>query len=379
MTSFANAGSRMTRSMRQWIASRRNGDGGPARWRRFATTMLATFAVGLAVCYAFILVVDPYQVVPFAPAMPRPNIDTSQRHFYPAIVRKGNFDSFIVGDSTVRLFNPDTFDARLGGRFANLAMNAATAWEQMQMAGLFQRVRGAPRTMILGLNQTWCDQRADQPDRKLTIRSFPDWMFDDDPWNDLLYLLNGKTLETAVRVVMTNLGRGRIRLNPSGFQIFTPPDATYDLAAARKRIWGARERQVVPVVPPVTLTQAERADLRFPAHAWLDAQLAANGDATRTIFIWLPASIAALPAPGSRDDANEQACKASIDAIALRHGVTVMDWRIPSQLAGDDSAFWDPWHYRLPVAERIQADLFDALAGESKPPDGAWIIRERGR
>jgi hypothetical protein len=365
--------------IKDWIAAQRDGADNPARWRRFAKTLLATFAGGLAICYAFILVVDPYQVVPFSPPMPRPNIDTSQRHFYPAIIRHGNFDSYIVGNSTIRLFDPDIFDAHLGGRFANLGMNAATAWEQMQMAGLFLRVRGAPKTMIVGLDQAWCDQRADQPDRILTIRSFPDWMFDDNPWNDFLYLLNGKTLETATRVVMTDLGYGRIRLGTNGFSVYTPPDDSYDLAAAQHRIWGDREHKVVPVVPPVVLSAAERTALQFPAHPWLDSQLAANGPATRTIFVWVPQSIAVLPAPGSRDAAVEEACKLRIDAIARRYGVTVVDWRIASKLAADDSTFWDPYHHRLPIAQRIQNDLFKALAGENEAADGAWIVREHGR
>jgi hypothetical protein len=83
--------------------------------------------------------------------------------------------------------------------------------------------------------------------------------------------------------------------------------------------------------------------------------------------------------PGSRDAAVEEACKLSIDAIARRHGVTVVDWRIASKLAADDSTFWDPYHHRLPIAQRIQNDLFKALAGENEAADGAWIVREHGR
>ncbi|MBN9080396.1 MAG: hypothetical protein J0I16_02785 [Rhizobiales bacterium] len=366
-----------------WIATKRGdaehdaADG--ARWRRFGKALFGTFIGGLAACAAFILIVDPYQVVPFSPPMPRPNIDTSQRHFYPAIIRHGNYDSIIVGNSMIRLFDPDRLDKTFGSRLANVAMNAATPWEQMQMADLFLRVKGPPKVMIVGLDHWWCDERADQPDRKLTIRAFPDWMFDDNPWNDFLYLLNGKTIETAARIVMTNLGHGRIRLQPNGFSVYTPPDDTYDLAAAQQRIWGDRPHVITPVTPPVVLTEAERATLRFPAQDWLDAILNREGDRTRTVLIWLPTHISTLPAPGSRDAAVEAACKADMDAIARRHQATVVDWRIDSPLNRNDATFWDPYHHRLPVAQRIEDDLAKALAGKDAADDGAWTVRVRGR
>jgi len=59
-----------------WIATKRGdaehdaADG--ARWRRFGKALFGTFIGGLAACAAFILIVDPYQVVPFSPPMPRP-------------------------------------------------------------------------------------------------------------------------------------------------------------------------------------------------------------------------------------------------------------------------------------------------------------------
>src|SRR5712664_3395420 len=67
-------------------------------WRESNRLFLATFAGILAAVYVFILLVDPYGVVPFSPPFERP-IMSSQRQMYPQILRTGRYDSIVVGTS----------------------------------------------------------------------------------------------------------------------------------------------------------------------------------------------------------------------------------------------------------------------------------------
>src|SRR5687768_17031237 len=99
-------------------------------WGKFTRTLVGTLAGLLIVLYAFIALIDPYDNVPFSPPIERPIMDINQRFMYPAVARSQRFDSAVIGTSTSRLLNPEKLDAVLGGRFANLAMNSATAWEQ---------------------------------------------------------------------------------------------------------------------------------------------------------------------------------------------------------------------------------------------------------
>ena len=54
------------------------------------------------------------------------------------------------------------------------------------------------------------------------------------------------------------------------------------------------------------------------------------------------------------------------DSIA---NATVADFLIPSPITLDRANYWDPVHYRLPIAERIMADLAAAAEGRPTPDD----------
>jgi hypothetical protein len=342
-----------------------------ADWRRVLKIQLGTLSGGLLVAAGFILLVDPYNVVPFSPPAKRPIMDINQRYFYPGVVRSGVYDSFVLGTSTSRLLDPVELDQAFGGRFANLAMNAATAWEQMQVAALFLRVKGPPRTMILGIDAPWCDQQADN--RRITFRGFPKWMYDDNRWNDLLYLLNGKTLEIAGRLVGYWLGLRAPRMREDGYEVFVPPESQYDLARARQHIWPNGSR-LTSVTPPVQLSDSARQALKFPALDGLDAYLAALASRSKVIISAMPVHVAAQPIVGSADAAIEGECLARIAQIAGRHGALMVDWRIASTLTSEDSNYWDSLHFRLPIASRIVQSLALAERTQVDAADGAYKV-----
>ncbi len=102
-------------------------------WRPQLAWFVATALGLLAVVFLFVAVVDPWGMLPLSPPLPRVPISTNARFSMPALASAPAFDSAVVGSSSSRLLRPAVLDTLLGGRFANLAMNAATAWEQSQM------------------------------------------------------------------------------------------------------------------------------------------------------------------------------------------------------------------------------------------------------
>src|SRR5262249_16598930 len=149
----------------------------------------------LAIAYGFIVVMNPYGHLPLRIFGAHVIMDINQRFQYPAIVRSGLFDSVVIGTSTSRLLDPERLAARFGGRFANMAMNDARAWEEYRLARLFLDHQPQPKTLLIGLDWVWCAQNADTD--RVTTRGFPEWMYDENPWNDWLYILNPRTLEFA--------------------------------------------------------------------------------------------------------------------------------------------------------------------------------------
>lgn len=343
-------------------------------WRRFALTFITVFGGAVIGLYAFVLLMDPYNDVPLSPPIERPLMSINQRYMYPQVARSGKFDSFIVGTSTSRLIDPEILSRKFGTHFANLAMDSATAWEQQTLGKYFIRHADA-KAMIVGIDYVWCTSDADTD--RITFRGFPDFLYDDNRWNDLLYLLNSRSVELAGRLVGYHLGLQPARSRYDGYQVFVPPETSYDLARAQTHIWNGSPRELPdPATKPYHLSEEQRAALKFPALAWLDELFAAAPSATKAVA-FMPVHVVRQPPAGTAAAAVEQACKDTIVAIAKRHGATVIDWRIPSALTTNDSNYWDPLHYRVPIAQRLSRELADAVLHGRPSTDGTYRILQR--
>jgi hypothetical protein len=346
-----------------------------SRWRRFVALFAGIFAGGLAIVYLFVLLVDPFDLVPFSLPIERRIVSINQRFMYPQIVRSKKFDSFVIGSSTSRLIDPKLLGTLFDARFVNLAMDSMYAWEQAQMMAYFVKHAGPPKVSIVGLDRVWCMAGKTIP--LVTFRGFPEWLYDDNPWNDYLYLLNNQTAEIAGRLVGYNLGLYRERVRYDGFEVFVPPENAYDPARARQNLWHGKPNIIMPTKPPVVLSEAERQATIFPALQWLDEALVAMSSTPTKLLVYMPVHVTAQPTPGSRAAAIEAECKTRIDGIAARRGARVVDWRIASSLTNNDNNYWDPLHYRLPIGERVARETAAAVLGRGNgaSPDRPFIVR----
>lgn len=348
--------------------------GAQQSWRSWIRAFAIAALVLTALLLGFIVVLDPYGTRVQAGQPARPLMDINQRFMYPQIVKSGVFDSAVFGTSTVRLLDPEILSKGLSARFANLGMNAATPWEQSQLAGLFAHRVAAPKLVIWGIDQTWCEADATEAARRLTPRPFPPWLYDDNAWNDWAQQLNVTTLEIALRLAAHRLGLQPQRLRGDGYEVFTPPEATYDLDRARFHLYHGQAPDLAPRSPPAAVPADERARWRFPALAWLEQGLAAFPATTRRLIVLPPVHAGALPREGSAAWQRFTACKAEITAIAARQKAVVADYAHPSALTREDSNYWDPAHYRLPIARRIEADLIALGRGGAAPDDPALSV-----
>jgi hypothetical protein len=350
-----------------------------SNWRKSNRLFLATFAGILAVIYVVILLLDPYGVVPFSLPFVRPIVST-QRQMYPQILRTRHYDSIVVGTSTSRLLDPAALDRALGGHFANLTLLSGTAWEQVQVLDYFRRTIAAPKTVLIGLDHEWCYRDNSVYARERTVareREFPSWAFDDSRWTDLLHLLNRPTLDAAGRTAATLLGWIPEKIRADGYEVFTSQEAAYDSARAHDHVWGPGAARSIDAFMPTLESHEERDTMLFPALPWLDESLASFPDGTRKLLVFPPIHAHALPPPGSSRDVREAECKKRAEAIARQRGALLVDWRILSPLVTEDSLFWDPIHYRLPIASRMIDDLGHIVNEGRESPDGSYRILVR--
>jgi hypothetical protein len=346
-----------------------------ASWRRYLKTLLAVGLGAGGLIYAFLLVVDGYDTVWFAPGFDREPVTSNQRFSFPALARKAKFDSAIIGTSTARLLRPEALDPLLGARFVNLAMNDATAWEEAEIFQVFRRHHSNPKAVILGLDRVWCEAGADF--RRLTPRPFPDWMYDDDKWNDLLHLFNLPALEETGRQAAYLLGWRRAKYGKDGFTAFLPPQSAYDLARARFHIYGpGGPAPVIAATPPAVLTEAEARAINFPMHGLMNGIMRNLPAGTVKILLVLPYHVFHQPRPGSRDWAEWGECKRRIAALAATlSNAHVLDFMIDSDLTRRDENYWDPLHYNEAVAQVLTQAIGDAVAFR---PDRQGLYRHIG-
>lgn len=339
-------------------------------WSRWFLLAAASFAL---LTFGFVVALDPFGMRVHAGQAAQPIMDINQRYMYPQLVRSGAFDAAVVGTSTMRLIDPRALSRDLGGHFANLAMNAATPWEQTQTARLFRKHTPAPRWLIWGLDANWCEPDATDPAKRLTPRPVPAWFSREVRWFDWLKLMNLTNLEIAGRLFAHRIGFEPERIRGDGYEVFTPPEWSYDLARARGHIYmgnGGDPLDLTPL-PTVPVPAAESAAWRFPALEWLDGALGAYPPPTRLILVMPPSHVAAFPREGSVAGQRYGACKAAIAALAKRRGATMVDYAHHSPVTTQDANYWDALHFRLPIAQRVEAELVEIAKGGAPRPDGA--------
>ena len=348
-----------------------DGTSGAPGWRGFVASFLAAAALLGIAATGFVAALDPYGLRAAPGRAPGPLMDGNQRFMYPQVARGGAYDAAVFGTSTARLLDPRDLDQAFGARFANLAMNAATPFEQTQLARLFLR-RNAVRAVLFALDSNWCE--ADAETRRLTFRPFPPWLYEPGtPWGALRQV-NWQSLGTASRVLLFRLGLARERIRGDGFSVFTPPERSWDAARAAAHIHGGRTALDEPEAEHVPARSGTAPDAPMPALAWLDALLAEMPSGELKLVAFMPVNAAVQGREGTAQGAWEAACKARVAAIGRARGATVIDFRIPSPVTTDDANYWDALHYRLPVAARIVGSLEAAQASGRDDPDGFYRV-----
>jgi hypothetical protein len=337
------------------------------RWRRFFFLLVAVVLAVSATVYSFIVAVDPFATLPFSAPITRWPVDGNARYAFPSLARSARFDSAIFGTSTSRLLRPVVLDRLFDARFANLAMNSATAYEQGQLMELFTRHHPSARVVLVGLDAQWCPTEGGL--QRFTGRPFPAWMYGADRWAGYLHMFNLYTLVKAGQAFAEFTGLKPEVYGRDGYTRFTPPDSDYDAAraATHLRTWGTYRLAGLRNGPPQ--------DWRYPALDLLRARLDAMTPGTRKILFFVPYNRAVLPRPG--DDATQRSwdeCKRRVASLARAVPNTLaLDFMFPSAITEPDTNYWDGLHYREATADRIAHDLA-AAASRNGTADPAFRV-----
>ena len=342
-----------------------------APWKRFFRILIISLIGFFAAGYLFILIVDPYGMLPISFAFDRGTITAEQRFFYPNLAKKPQFDSTIIGTSTIRLLNPDDLNPLLESKFVNLAMNAASVFEQEAIFNVFLRSHPNPKTVIFDADLAYFDKNNYSPHIG-TVKSehFPEWMYDENPFNDLLPY-NWRTMQITIKQFKCITGMKPSKFRVDGYEDYTKSMFSHDIDHIREIIYGSKTpKEKSPVEPPVHASPKMIQSIQFPAIKHLDRMLNQLPDTTSKIVIIPPFHHYRQATPGSMDDIKWVEFKRRLAEVTCRYeNALLIDFMIKSPITTKDENYFDHIHFTVPIAKEIAHAIAREVVSQAISPN----------
>lgn len=327
-------------------------------------TLLVTAVVFSATLYGFVAVIDPWDMLPLSPALPRVPISTNARFSFPALAKTLRFDAVVIGTSTARLLRPSYLDPLLDVHLVNLSMNSATAWEQSRLLTLYLRWHPSPKLVILDIDAAWCKPNV-TPER--AARDFPDWMYDGSSYDGYRKIFNLYAVQEAVNQLAVMVGLKKQQYGLDGYTNFLPPDIDYDARRvdAIFRAWG-----------PPSDRPANDTLLVFETNVLLKKDLERIPALTRKLLFFPPIVAAQQGEKGNELARQWSSCKAAVlETASSVPNLTVVDFMLKNDVTRDRSHYWDPLHYRVAIANQLMTALGQILSGEAQSTKLYQVLR----
>ena len=314
-------------------------------------------ALAVAVVYAFVVLVDPFDTLPLSPPADRVPVASNARFAFPSLARSDRFDSAIFGTSTSRLLRPAILNPEFSARFVNLSMNAATVYEQTSLMAVFRRAHPATRLVLVGLELSHCIPG--ETEEKFSPHPFPAWMYDGSLWRGYREMFNLYAVQEAGQEFGVLTGIKRQVYGSDGYTTFVPPDSEYDPARVAMHL--SEEPRLV-----ASAESGDPAGWHYPGLDRLHVELSALAPGTRKILFFVPYNLKLIPRSESPGASVWRECKQRVAALATRvPNALAVDFMLPSPITSVDDNYWDGQHYRIAIADRVARDLAAADRGEA--------------
>ncbi len=152
-------------------------------YRNWAISVLSLLLASLIGLAAFVYIIDPLQ---FYHRTNRGLFYVEERFQNPGLVKNYDYDTVIIGSSMTQNFIPSKIDQVLGGRTLKASMAGASERELSYLVKLSLESKKVNR-VIWGID---LDAVINDPNYTASKDLFPVYLFDNNPFNDLQYLLN---------------------------------------------------------------------------------------------------------------------------------------------------------------------------------------------
>jgi hypothetical protein len=316
-------------------------------WRRFIKQFMGSLAAILAALYLAILYIDPYDSGQLTSSPVTGVIDDSARTANASRGRDLQFNSAVIGNSRAQLLDPKRLSDGTGLSFVQLSTHSTGPLEQLILLRWFAEHHSRIEAIVLAADTSWCTQ-----EEPLTLQSpFPLWLYSEHVSDYLVNVFRTRSLRQAWRRAQLLLG-AQTRDRADGYEDFEIG-----------RTWSFH-----PSIPagfePAAL-HARAPEMRFPGIERLRAPLAAINEDMALVIVRPPAFFSELPAAGTPAADHIAQCKGALAALAGEHRhASFLDFEVDGEIARNPENFWDPLHYRAPIARMMEDAIISALRRE---------------
>ena len=158
----------------------------PKRW---LAGFLGIFLAGLAGCMALVIWVDPFFQY-HKPLAWFPYLVDNQVNQNPGLAKHMDYDGILIGSSMTASFNTDWFEELMGMKTQKLSYNGSYPKD---LSNIMQLVFDAKRDQVKAVYMA-VDQSTFSADPEETKFPVTDYLYDDNVFNDVPYLLNKDVL-----------------------------------------------------------------------------------------------------------------------------------------------------------------------------------------
>ena len=167
-------------------------------WSKLTLSLLIAC---LVLIIGSVAVIDPFEVYHRALFHIPPIENTTQIYSNAGIAKSYDYDSVIIGSSMTENFTPSQLDRELGGSFIKLPVNAGSPFNHKQMMDMAFAAQDIER-IFYGVDIELYTYFYKTPKCEM-----PEYLYDDNLFNDTAYWFNKNVLSTYIPMCLKTLGQ----------------------------------------------------------------------------------------------------------------------------------------------------------------------------
>ncbi len=169
--------------------------------KQWAVLALLLLLVSLGGMAASVVLIDPFEIYHQADAFIPPITNGTQNYSNAGIAKSYDYDSVVIGSSMTENFTPSQLDRLLGGQFVKLPINGGSPFNHRQMMEMAFRTHDVKR-ILYGIDIEALTYFYTTPKCEM-----PDYLYDDNLFNDTAYWFNSSVLLKYIPACLKTLGQ----------------------------------------------------------------------------------------------------------------------------------------------------------------------------